>query len=130
MNKVLLIGNLTADPEQINTTSGTVMCRFSIAVNRIFRNTDEKTVDFLRIVVFNKSAENCLKYLTKGSKVGISGRIQVNDYTDKEGVKRQVYDIIAEDVEFINTRRGEDGQDSAQTPSKPKVVGTSEELPF
>ncbi len=131
MNKVLLIGNLTADPEQVNTSSGASVCRFSIAVNR--RNVgsqEERVADFFRITAFGKTAENCVKFLAKGRKVGVSGRIEINDYTDKEGNKRQSFNIIAEEIEFLSQKR--DGEnESAPTSGKPKVIEASaDELPF
>ncbi len=130
MNKVLLIGNLTADPESVNTASGTSLCRFSIAVNR--RNAgpqDERTADFFRITVFGKTAENCLRFLSKGRKVGISGRIEINDYTDKDGNRRQGVNIISEDVEFLSQKR--DDQADPAPSGKPRVVEASaDDLPF
>lgn len=130
MNKIILIGNLTADPESVNTASGTPLCRFSIAVNR--RNVgaqEERTADFFRITAFGKTAENCIKFLAKGRKVGVSGRVEFNDYTDKEGIKRQSVNVIAEEVEFLTQRRDEQGESNGSS-DKPKVVETTDELPF
>ena len=108
MNKVFLIGNLTADPVKSNSGE-TVICRFSIAVNRRFSSADgEKSVDFFRITTFRKTAENCGAYLSKGRKVAVTGSLQISEYTDKDGVRRQGVDVVADEVEFL-TPKGESG---------------------
>lgn len=108
MNKVILIGNLTRDPEVSETSSGITYCRFSIAVGRRFANADgERETDFFNITAWRTQAENCGKYLKKGSKVAILGTLQNRSYEDREGNKRTATDIIAEEVEFLskpNTR--------------------------
>ena len=105
MNKCVFIGNLTRDPEFQTTCSGVSLCRFSIAVNRNYDNANgEREVDFINIVTWRGLAENCNKYLTKGSKVCIVGSLQNRSYEDKDGNKRYATDIVAEDVEFISSR--------------------------
>ncbi len=112
MNKVELIGNLTRDPELQTTNSGTSVCRFGLAVQRRFSNADgERGVDFLNITVWGKPAENCHKYLKKGSKCAICGRIQVTTYDAQDGSKRTSFDIVAEEVEFIGSRNNNDGDE-------------------
>ena len=111
MNKVYLIGNLTRDPEISETTSGVAFCRFSIAVNRTFINADgNRDADFFNITVWRNQAENCGKFLKKGSKVAIVGSLQNRTYDDKDGIKRTVTDVIANEVEFLTpkTAGGED----------------------
>ena len=104
MNKVYLIGNLTRDPELSETTGGVAFCRFAIAVNRTFVNADgNRDADFFNITVWRGQAENCGKFLKKGSKVAIVGSLQNRTYEDKEGVKRTVTDIVANEVEFLST---------------------------
>lgn len=104
MNKVYLIGNLTRDPEISETTSGVAFCRFSIAVNRTFVNADgNRDADFFNITVWRNQAENCGKFLKKGSKVAIVGSLQNRTYDDKDGIKRTVTDIVASEVEFLST---------------------------
>lgn len=90
MNKVFLIGNLTKDPEMRSTQSGVPVCNFSIAVNRRFRNpqTGQQETDFLNVVVWRQLAELCGKYLAKGRKVAVTGRIQTRTYEAKDGSKR------------------------------------------
>ena len=104
MNKVYLIGNLTRDPELSETTSGVAFCRFAIAVNRTFVNADgNREADFFNITVWRGQAENCGKFLKKGSKVAIVGSLQNRTYDDKDGNKRTVTDIVANEIEFLST---------------------------
>ena len=105
MNKVFLIGNLTRDPELATTNSGVSVCRFSLAVTRNYSNTDgEREADFLNIIVWRGQAENCHKYLKKGSKCAVSGSIQTRTYDAQDGTKRYVTEIVADNVEFLNSR--------------------------
>ena len=110
MNKCILIGNLTKDPELTTTTNGVAVCRFAIAVSRRYSNSDgERETDFLNIVVWRNLGENCHKFLKKGSKVGIVGNIQSRSYDAADGTKRYVTEIVAEEVEFLSTRNQEEG---------------------
>lgn len=114
MNKCILIGNLTKDPELTTTTNGVAVCRFSIAVSRRYSNSDgERETDFLNIVVWRSLGENCHKFLKKGSKVGVVGNIQTRSYDATDGSKRYVTEIVAEEVEFLSTRT----QDEQARPS-------------
>lgn len=114
MNKCILIGNLTKDPELSTTTNGVAVCRFSIAVSRRYSNSDgERETDFLNIVVWRSLGENCHKFLKKGSKVGIVGNIQSRSYDAADGSKRYVTEIVAEEVEFLTTRSADDQPKSA-----------------
>lgn len=109
MNKVILIGNLTRDPEVGETPGGVVVCKFTIAVSRDYANADgTKETDFFNIVTWRSKAENCGKYLKKGNKVGVVGSLQNRFYEDKDGVKRTVTDIIASDVEFLTPKQSEE----------------------
>ena len=109
MNKCILIGNLTKDPELTTTTHGVAVCRFSIAVSRRYSNSDgERETDFLNIVVWRSLGENCHKFLKKGSKVGIVGNIQSRSYDATDGSKRYVTEIVAEEVEFLSTKQADD----------------------
>ena len=110
MNKCILVGNLTRDPELTQTQSGISMCRFSIAVNRTYANANgEREADFINIVTWRGLADNCGKYLSKGRKVAICGQIQTRSYEDKEGNKRYSTEVVADDVEFINSAGGGEG---------------------
>ena len=112
MNNVVLIGRLTKDPE-IRYTSGTQMavCTFTVAVDRPVKSGEEKKADFPRITVFGKQAENCERFIGKGSLVGIHGRLQTGSYTNKDGVTVYTTDVIADRVEFLG------GQNSSQSES-------------
>ena len=100
-----MIGNVVAEPETRTTQSGVAQCTFRIAVQRRFTNSKgEHEADFLNIVAWRKTAEFCGKYVTKGSKVAIDGSIQTRSYDAKDGSKRWVTDIIADNVEFFNKR--------------------------
>jgi len=108
MNKVILIGNLTRDPELQTTNSGVAVCHFTIAVQRRYKNqAGEYEADFIPIVVWKNQAESCNTYLKKGSKVGVSGCLQIRNYEDKEGNKRTIAEIIAEEVEFVGSKSTE-----------------------
>ena len=103
MNKVMIIGNLTRDPELSTTNSGISLCRFSVAVSRKFANADgERETDFLNVIVWRGLAENCHKYLKKGSKVCVCGSIQTRNFEAQDGTKRYITEIVADDVEFLN----------------------------
>ena len=108
MNKVILIGNLTRDPELATTNSGVSVCRFSIAVQRRFQNNEgEREADFFNIVVWRAQAENCHKFLKKGSKCAVSGRLQNSSYEAQDGTKRYTTEIVADEVEFLGTKPGD-----------------------
>mgnify|MGYP003293719477 CR=1 FL=1 len=104
MNKCIFIGNLTRDPEYTQTGSGVSLCRFSIAVSRSFKREGEPEADFFNIVTWRGLADNCHKYLSKGSKVCVIGSMQNRTYDDKEGNKRFTSDVVADEVEFVGSR--------------------------
>lgn len=127
MNKVFLIGNLTRDPEMRSTQSGVSVCNFSIAVNRRFRNaqTGQQETDFLNIVAWRQLAELCGRYLTKGSKVAVTGSIQTRTYEAQDGSKRSAFDIVADEVEFLpsaNRANGAPSGDYHQAPAAPAAA--------
>ena len=107
MNKVYLIGNLTRDPELSETNSGINVCRFSIAVNRTYSSSGE--VDYFNITVWRTVAENCGKFLKKCNKVAICGSLQNRSYEDKDGNKRNITDIVANEVEFLSPKNSAEG---------------------
>ena len=105
MNKCILVGNLTKDPELTTTSNGVAVCRFAIAVTRDYANAEgNREADFFNITVWRGRAENCGKYLKKGNKVAIVGSLQTRSYEDKDGIKRTVTDVIANEVEFLTPR--------------------------
>lgn len=135
MNKCILIGNVVRDPELTTTGSGISVCKFTIAVNRTYKNANgEQETDFLNIVTWRGLADNCLRYLKKGSKVAVCGQIQTRTY-EADGQKRYATDIVADDVEFLSSARndGENGQQTTPKQAKQteiKPVDDNEGLPF
>lgn len=120
MNKVILVGNLTKDPELTQTNGGVSVCRFTIAVQRRFQNTEgERDADFLNVVVWRAQGENCHKFLRKGSKCGVVGRIQTSSYDAQDGTKRYVTDIVADEVEFLSTKQGDGVAPAEAKPAQP-----------
>lgn len=110
MNRVVLVGNLTRDPEARTTQSGTAVTTFTIAVNR--RQTNAQGVreaDFIPIVTWQQTAELCARYLAKGRKVAVDGRIQTRTYDAQDGSRRYVTEVVADNVEFL-TPRGQGDQ--------------------
>ena len=133
MNNVCLVGRLTRDPETRITPNGLAVTRFSVAVDRRFKRDGEQTADFINCVSFGKTAEFVEKYFSKGQRIGLTGRIQTGSYTNKEGKKVYTTDVVAENVEFVESKK--------QNESKPKEAdigdgfmnipsGIDEELPF
>ena len=105
MNKVILIGRLTKDPELRYTSSNTPVATFTLAVNRTFTNqSGEREADFINIVVWRKQAENCKNYINQGSQVAVEGRIQTRSYDDQNGGKRYVTEVVADNVQFLDTK--------------------------
>lgn len=112
MNRVTLVGRLTAKPELRYTGSNLPYARFSIAVNRSFRNNDGQTeADFINVIVWRKQAENVCNFLDKGRLVSVDGRLQTGSYTDRDGNRRYSVDVVADSVGFLESRnsRGEGG---------------------
>ena len=125
MNKVILIGRLTADPEIRSTQDGKSVAVYTLAVDRTFAKGDQKT-DFIRCVAWEKKAEFAQKYLGKGKKIAVVGRIQTGNYTDKEGRKVYTTDVIVEECEFAESKQG------TAEPSEPEFVRVQDgdDLPF
>ncbi|MDD2553085.1 MAG: single-stranded DNA-binding protein [Desulfotomaculaceae bacterium] len=120
LNKVILIGRLTRDPELRYTPSGAAVAKFTLAVDRRQSKDREKEADFIDIVVWQKLAETCANYLGKGRLVAVDGRLQVRSYEDSQGIRRKVAEVVAENVRFLdwpkdgsaaagNTARGAEG---------------------
>lgn len=110
MNKVTLIGRLTKDPELKYTPgAGTAVTTFTLAVDRRFTKDGQKEADFIPIVVWGKQAETTAQYMTKGKMIGVHGRIQVRSYDAKDGSKRYVTEVVAEEVQFLEWGDGPRG---------------------
>jgi single-strand DNA-binding protein len=105
MNKIFLIGNLAKDPELSTTASGVSVCKFSLAVNRQYENSEGvREADFFSVIVWRQQAENCNKFLKKGNKIGLLGAMQNRSYEDQSGDKRYIWEVIAENVEFLTPK--------------------------
>lgn len=105
MNRVVLVGRLTKDPELRYTPgAGKAVATFTLAVNRRFKSQGQPDADFIPIVVWGKQAENTANYMSKGRLVGISGSIQTRSYEAKDGTKRYVTEVIADEVQFLESK--------------------------
>lgn len=121
MNNVVLIGRLCADPELRYTPSGVATCSFRLAVDKglpkdkkqEMESKGQPTADFINIVVWGKMAENCVNYLAKGSLVAVQGRIQSRSYDAKDGTKRYVIEVVANNVEFLEWRNRDNQQNDS-----------------
>ncbi len=125
MNKVLLIGNLTRDPELSETSGGVAVCHFSVAVTRDFASADgTRETDFFNVTVWRGRAETCGKYLKKGNKVAVMGSLQNRSYDDKDGIRRTVTEVIASDVEVLTPKNAQGGEPFAE-----EVVAVKKQRP-
>lgn len=137
MNSVVLIGRLARDPELSYTPNNQVaVCRMTVAVDRPRRQGEEQGADFIRVVVWDRQAENCDRYLSKGSQVGIRGRIETGSYTNREGQKVYTTEVVADrfnGVEFLSSRSSSQGATratfagGADSPSMPQAMAETQE---
>ena len=142
MNKVILIGNLASDPELKRTASDIPWCTFRIAVQRRFANPQGvREADFFPIVAWRQTAELCARFLTKGRKCAVVGQLQTRSYDAQDGTKRYVTEVIADNVEFCDSRPSEGGHPRTDNPPPPPAPSGSapsggftevddDELPF
>jgi len=135
MNRCILIGNLTKDPELRSTPNGVSVCTFSIGVSRRFQNQNgERETDFFNIFVWRKQGENAAKYLRKGSQVAIAGQIQTRSYDGKDGTKKYITEIIADEVQFLRTSNNSQGGNSYDAPDSSndgsQMLEINEDMPF
>lgn len=129
INRVVLVGRLTKDPELRRTSNDTAVTSFRLAVNRQFTNRQgEREADFIQCVVWRRQAENVAKYVKKGSLVGVEGRIQTRSFDDQSGNRRFVVEVVADSVQFLETKNtvpsdnygySDDQQDYGQSSSQP-----------
>ena len=142
MNRLVIIGNLTRDPETHETNNGKSVCNFTLAVNRRQKsqNSDHPEADFFRVAAWGAMGESCQKYLTKGRKVAVTGAVSVSTYTAQDGTTRAQMEIkYAEDVEFLSSRQdGNDAENSepahattaATSAASAAIPVDSDDLPF
>lgn len=131
MNRVVLVGRITKDPELKYTQSNIAVVSFTIAVNRMFADqSGERQADFIQCVVWRKQAENLAKYVTKGQLIGVDGRIQTRTYESDQGT-RYVTEVVCDSVQFLETRsdqpRSESNDDFYEASSK---LSVEDDLPF
>ena len=143
-NIVVLSGRLTADPELKTTPNGVSVCSFSVAVSRPYRKGEESQADFINIVAWRQTAEFVSKYFSKGSMIGIEGSIQTRRYQDKDGNNRTAFEVVANNVQFVESKRSEGSAEGNSLPAnendplvefKDKLEGFTEvsgddDLPF
>ena len=103
-NKVILVGNMCADPELKQSTSGVYVCSFNIAVNRKYSKDGKNECDFITIVAWRQQAEFITKYFKKGNPILVCGQLQTRTYTDKQGQKRTVVEVVADEVSFVGNK--------------------------
>ena len=136
MNSVQLLGRLTRDPDVRYTDGGSTIARFSLAVDRRFKQEGGETADFINCIAFGKTAEFIEKYFFKGTKIALNGRIQTGSYTNKDGVKVYTTDVVAENVEFAESKNNNSNAGSNVNTPAPNgdfmsiPDGIDEELPF
>ena len=138
MNKVILMGRLTRDPEVRYTQGDNAMAiaRYSLAVDRRFKRDGEPDADFINCVAFGKSGEFAEKYLKKGTKIAVVGRIQTGSYTNKDGQKVYTTDVVVEEQEFAESKNSGSSDNNQSAPANKNTDfmnitdGIDEELPF
>ncbi|MBI5416789.1 single-stranded DNA-binding protein [Candidatus Poribacteria bacterium] len=138
VNKVFLLGNLTRDPELKYTQTGLAVCTFGIAVNNIYTAQNgevKKEVDFIRISVFGKQAENCAKYLNKGRPVFVEGRLKFHSWETPDGQKKSNLDVVANNIQFLGGKPGsgddsDAAHESAGSESSPTQAPPMDDVPF
>lgn len=138
VNKAIIIGNLGQDPEIRYTGNGTAVCELRVATNETWKDKQgqkQERVEWHRVIVWGKDAENAAKYLAKGRQVYVEGRIQTRDYEDKEGIKRYVTEIQAQHVTYLGggrdeQRRGGDGPEPDFDRGQRQGGGPDDDIPF
>lgn len=126
MNRLVLVGRLTKDPELKYTQSNKAVATFTVAVNRQFKNANGETeADFINCVIWGKPAENLSRYMKKGGQVGVDGRIQTRNYQAEDGSRKYVTEVIAENVQFLESKR--DNQNNGNSYQQPQNKPTSQQ---
>ena len=135
MNHIVIMGRLTKDPELRRTNSGTAVAGFTLAVDRDYSSKDssEKETDFIDVVAWRTTAEFAAKHFTKGRMACVSGRLQMRDWTDKDGNKRRNAEVVADSIYFADSKKDAYSGNSAATSAAcdyAQIEGDDEELPF
>ena len=126
MNKAILIGRLTRDPELRYTSSNRAVCQFTVAIDRPFTNqsTGQREADFINVVAWDKTGENVGKYMSKGRLIAVEGRIQTRNYDNNEGKKVYVTEVIASNVQFLESRNATQNTSSFNDMPEPPMEKT------
>jgi single-strand DNA-binding protein len=132
MQKLIIVGNLTRDPDSRTTTAGKQVCSFHVAVNRRPKIEGQPDADFFRVTTFGALADNCARYLVKGKKVCVTGKVSVSQYKTNSGEYKASMEVFAEDVEFLagGEKTQQNAQETAKTDKESGFVEVKEELPF
>ena len=130
MNKVILLGRLTRDPEVRYTQNNTIFTTFSIAVRKRFKTEDGEDADFINVIAWNKTAEFVSMYFKKGMQIALSGRLQTRSYEANDGTKRNVTEVVAEEVEFAESKRTFEESEGPAAKSTPKKQEQEEDIDF
>lgn len=130
INRVVLVGRLTKDLELRYTPSGVAVATFTLAVNRAFKNQQgEREADFINVVVWRQLAEHCANYLNKGKQAAVDGRLQTRSYENNAGQRVYVTEVIAENVQFLDSSHGNGSNDNSSRPQQTQSQGKSQD-PF
>lgn len=134
LNRVVLIGRLTKDPELRYTPNGVAVASFTLAIDRNYKNAQgEREADFIPCVVYRQLAELCANYLSKGKLAAVDGRLQIRTYTGQDGQKRWVTEVVAEDVRFLSPKDSNSGTSSIPTGSGTSFgqeISLDDDIPF
>ena len=134
MNRIVIIGRLVRDIETRYTQSGAAVANFTLAVDRTFKNASgQKETDYINVIAWKQLAEHCANYLSKGKMAAVCGSLQIRNYETKDGQKRTIAEVVAEDVQFLSPRDGSDQakraiQDDISSDDMPII--DDDELPF
>lgn len=131
INRVVLVGRLTRDPELRRTGNGTAVASFTLAIdNRLKDENGNKTTSFIPCVVWNQQAENCVRFVKKGSLVGIEGRLNQRTYQNKEGNNVQVIEVICDSVQYLDPKKQEESSNQSTENKTNNIDFSSDDLPF
>lgn len=129
MNKTILIGRLTKDPELRTTPTGRNVCQFSVAVNRAYTNANgEREADFINCVVWDKQAENLARYQKKGKQIAIDGRLQTRNYDDNDGKRVYVTEVLVNNISYLDTKKDNSNFNNLEEPPVKAGPMTGEEV--
>ena len=131
INRVVLVGRLTRDPELRRTQNGTAVTSFTLAIDNRFKDENgDKTTSFIPCVVWNQQAENCVRFIHKGSLVGIEGRLNQRTYQNKEGNNVQVIEVMCDSVQYLDPKKQEESSNQSTENKTNNIDVSSDDLPF